>query len=131
VSLMVGVDTAGVILGISVLGQNETPGLGTRVTEVATTRYVWNAFGRAEAPREPWFTEQFEGLDLDERIEISKAGEWHALAKDQRERLRSENDVSAITGATISTRAVVRALETRVFPYLRALRDGHNEHAAE
>jgi electron transport complex protein RnfG len=121
---MVGIDTGGVILGMSVLSQNETPGLGTRVSEVATRSYLWNAFGRREAPGEPWFTEQFEGLDIDERIGIEKRGEWHALAKAERDRLRADNDVSAITGATISTRAVVKALETTVFPYLRALREG-------
>ncbi len=123
IKMMVGVDTAGIIQGISILKQNETPGLGRRITEVPSKRYIWTGFGGGNRQVEPWFTEQFEGLDLDERIGIEKGGEWHALDAQQRQQLESDNEVTAITGATISTRAVVRGLETVVYPYLRALRE--------
>jgi electron transport complex protein RnfG len=124
IKMMVGLDTSGEILGISVLGQKETPGLGTRVAEVVSKRYLWSGFGGSEAKAEPWFTEQFEGIDLDESVKIDKSGEWHTLTEAQRDTLEQRNAISAITGATISTRAVVRGLETVVFPYLRALREG-------
>lgn len=131
IKMMVGVDTAGVIQGISILEQNETPGLGTRIKEVPSKRYIWTGFGGGDEQAEPWFTEQFEGLDLDERIEIEKGGEWHELDEEQREQLESDNEVTAITGATITTRAVIRGLETIVYPYLRALREAErNEDTA-
>ncbi len=123
IKVVAGVDTSGVILGVSVLEQKETPGLGTRVAEVVSKRYIWGGFGGTEEKAEPWFTEQFEGLDLDERIEIDKSGEWHTLDEAARMRLEERNTVSAISGATISTRAVRTALETTVYPYIRELRE--------
>ncbi|MBD3241294.1 MAG: RnfABCDGE type electron transport complex subunit G [Chitinivibrionales bacterium] len=131
IKMMVGIDTAGVIQGISILQQSETPGLGDRVKEVSSKRYIWTGFGGGEEQAQPWFTEQFEGLDLDERIEIEKGGEWHELDAQQREQMEADNEITAITGATITTEAVVRGLETVVYPYLRALREAEqNENSA-
>ena len=124
IRVVVGVDTGGVVLGVSVLDQKETPGLGTRVAEVVSRRYIWNGFGGPPDTSEPWFTEQFEGIDIDERVTIDKSGEWHALSEEQREVLEERAAVSAITGATISTRAVVQTINEVVFPWLRALREG-------
>lgn len=127
IEMMVGVDTAGTILGISILSQSETPGLGTRVAEVVSKRYVWNGFGGEAEISEPWFTEQFEGVDLDEKVELTKSGEWHALTEAERAALLEKNRVTAITGATISSSAVLRGLNTVVFPYLQALREGNSQ----
>jgi len=124
VRLMAGVDTAGTILGVSVLSQNETPGLGTRITEVASKKYIWHAFRKDTVQAEPWFTQQFEGLDIKQRIDIEKGEEWHELGQQARTRLETQNSVTAITGATISTEAVVQALEAEVFGYVRALQGG-------
>ena len=55
IDVMVGVDTAGKITGISIMTQSETPGLGSRVTE-------------------PSFTKQFKGLTLSNSLNLSAKG---------------------------------------------------------
>ncbi|MCQ4574371.1 MAG: RnfABCDGE type electron transport complex subunit G [Candidatus Brocadiales bacterium] len=95
------------ILGIKVLYQAETPGLGTRIVEIATTKTLWTMiFGgeKAAATEEavsltPWFCDQFKGKTLN-----------------QLEVVRQEDPakITAITGATITTRAVVKAVENAI-----------------
>lgn len=104
--VMVGVDpSVGRVLAIYVLSQNETPGLGTKVIEIAITRTIWKAlFGKKEAAPEeealvPWFQKQFEGKLLNQLVVV---------------REKNPERISAITGATITTRAVVRAVEEAI-----------------
>ncbi|MBD3376524.1 RnfABCDGE type electron transport complex subunit G [candidate division KSB1 bacterium] len=81
IETMVGVDTAGEIIGMKVLDQKETPGLGTKVEEI---RYGEN---------DPWFLRQF--------ME-KKAGQ---LAVD-----KDGGEITSITGATISARALTNSV---------------------
>ncbi len=81
IETMIGVDTSGTILGITVLSQQETPGLGTRIQAVK--------YGETE----PWFPKQFLG---------KKAGKV-AIEQDG-------GDIQAITGATISSRAMTNSI---------------------
>lgn len=120
IKFMVGVDVAGKITGVSVLDHNETPGLGSRVNEVPSTRYVWNPFVGEDAEK-PWFTEQFENLSSMNVINVDRGGEWHTLGDDARENLRDRNAVTAITGSTITTTAFTRAIEQHVATYVREL----------
>ncbi|MBN2001607.1 RnfABCDGE type electron transport complex subunit G [candidate division KSB1 bacterium] len=78
---MVGVDTAGTIIGIKVLSQQETPGLGTRIAE--------KAYGETKT----WVQKQFEG----------KTAMGCAVDKDG-------GSIISITGATISSRAVTNSV---------------------
>ena len=62
---MVGVDTGGTVTGIKIIFQQETPGLGAKVEEVASTTTLWtaiaNAFsggGEKTEDLPPWFQEQ-------------------------------------------------------------------------
>ena len=76
---MVGMDTNGIITHIKILSQDETPGLGAKIVEVAN------------GESEPWFQRQFSGKkasDLD-----------HA--------------VDAITGATITSKAVIDSIQQK------------------
>ncbi|MDZ7722958.1 MAG: RnfABCDGE type electron transport complex subunit G [candidate division KSB1 bacterium] len=81
IETMVGVDTTGTIVGMKVLSQTETPGLGTRIEEVK--------YGEEK----PWFQQQFIGLDAD------------SVALEQ-----NGGSIQAITGATISSQAVTRSV---------------------
>lgn len=95
------------VVGIKVLYQAETPGLGTRIVEIATTKTLWTMFfggGKAVAAAEevgltPWFCDQFKEKTLN-----------------QLEVVRQEDPakITAITGATITTRAVVKAVEDAI-----------------
>lgn len=109
---MVGVDENNIMLGISIVQQSETPGLGARVNERARSETIWGVIlGRSyggEGITEPWFQEQFKGIDLNKKITILKHGTW---TSDMRDSLLDQNAVSAITGATITTKAISGGLK--------------------
>ncbi len=111
IRIMVGVNDRGKVLGISILQQTETPGLGARCTEVAsTTTFFGKLFGRGgeEKPGEPWFQRQFSGLDLTEKIQIVQKGDWTPSMSDD---LKEKNAITSITGATITAKAVIDAID--------------------
>lgn len=91
---MVGMDAQGVIKKIKILSQNETPGLGTRVTEVAQKETLWDVLlkkARLKEKPEPWFQAQFSGKPYDSL----------------------EKNVDTITGATITSAAVLDSVRER------------------
>jgi len=84
---MVGVDSSGIITGIKVASQQETPGLGTKVEE------------RRRGEDEPWFQSQFRGKGESD-LQLVRGGGAHRI--------------EAITGATISSRAVASSVRETV-----------------
>jgi electron transport complex protein RnfG len=84
---MVGVNMQLEITGIKVAFQQETPGLGTRVEEVR------------KGDQEPWFQTQFKGRTSD-RLAIQRSAD--------------SNGIEAITGATISSRAVATSVRETI-----------------
>lgn len=113
ITLMTGVDSAGVLLGIYITEQSETPGLGARCMETASTDSFWDIFSasdkeKSETEPVPWFQQQFIGLRTNEKIGIEKIGDW---TPDKSKQLLDKNVITAITGATITSRAVVSAIE--------------------
>ncbi|MBN1603114.1 MAG: FMN-binding protein [Chitinispirillaceae bacterium] len=120
---LVCVSSDGTIQGMSILEQNETPGLGTRVQEIISNKYLWNGLFSKKEESSPWFTEQFKGVNIFKPVTIEKSsGEWHKMDKESREKLLQNNGVTAITGATISTRAVVSGIESQAKKYLNAIK---------
>jgi electron transport complex protein RnfG len=123
VKTMVGVDDKGRILGVSILQQSETPGLGARSVEIASTNTFWQVlFGSSEKNEEtarPWFQEQFTGLDGSKPIEIVKKGDWKESMKAE---LLEKNAISAITGATITTRTVKDSIEAGIMKFNEAIK---------
>jgi electron transport complex protein RnfG len=85
IETMVGVDTMGTIIGIKIMQQVETPGLGTKIEEIR--------YGDITS----WFQRQFIG---------KKAGEI-AVDKDK-------GEIVSVTGATISSRAVTNSINSGV-----------------
>ena len=83
IAIMVGVDVNGAITGVKILSQQETPGLGARIEEIR------------HGEKYPWFTRQFKGKTASDAIIVTKDG----------------GDIDAITGATISSRAVSSAVK--------------------
>jgi len=73
INMMVGVDRSGTVIGIKILNQTETPGLGANVVKTK-------------------FLNQFIGKTAKDQIEPKK-------------------DIDAITGATISSRAVCKGVK--------------------
>lgn len=120
---LVSIDTNGGIQGMTVTEQSETPGLGTRVQEVISKKYIWNGLFSEKEKGNAWFTEQFKGINIYNDITIDKSmGEWHKLDETSKASLRDKNGITAITGATVSTIAVARGLVTKARAYLQAIR---------
>lgn len=112
---MVGVDESGKIMGLTIISQSETPGLGARSAEVANRETLWDHIRDGVPVRDisdgiriPWFQEQFEGLDANTKIRIYRRGVWNP---NMRESLLGKNGISAITGASITSTAVVAGIE--------------------
>jgi len=121
VQSIVGVDESGTILGFSILSQNETPGLGARCVEVASNETFLDHFvtkNIANKEEISWFQEQFVGLNASKPIAIRKKGDWH---KEMKEELLQHNAVTAITGATITTKAVTQSIEEGIQKLHKAL----------
>ncbi|MCP4650598.1 MAG: RnfABCDGE type electron transport complex subunit G [PVC group bacterium] len=93
--LLVGVDNTGDITGVSVLEHKETPGLGSKIVEKSRKE--------TEAP----FLKQFK----------SKNAENLMLVKG-----KSSTNIQAITGATISSKAVTDGVREGVKEFLKAKR---------
>ncbi len=104
IELVVGVDKLFVISGIKIFSQKETPGLGDKIVEVFSKK-TWKTVLTGTSPDEgkarPYFQSQFEN----KKVPL-------ALKKDG-------GDIEAITGATISSQAVVNAVNTAVLKLRR------------
>lgn len=113
IEFIAGVNPDGNILGLVILAQAETPGLGTRIEEIVSKKYIWNVLSKNDSNKKatPWFTEQFRGITVREDIEIDKSGEWHSRTENEKSALLKKNAVSALTGATISTKAVISGVK--------------------
>lgn len=119
VKTMVGVDHEGKIIAISIIQQTETPGLGARSKEIPSSETFWgHFFGAGSAPSHSsagndssWFEDQFKGIDTKVKIRILKKGEWRKENTSLAGELRERNAVSAITGATITTKTVTDSIE--------------------
>lgn len=118
---IVGVDDSNVIVGFSILSQNETPGLGARCVEVSSNEtFIDHFITKNVTTKEEvsWFQEQFVGLNAGKPIIIYKKGDWHKEMKDE---LLQHNAVTAITGATITTKAVTQSIEEGIEKLHKAL----------
>ena len=102
IKTMVGVTTDGEIIGLKILSQKETPGLGARIEEVASSKTLKDLFRRGakkekkeekDAEEKPWFQKQF----------IGKKPEDLYIEK-----------MDAITGATISSEAVIDSVREKI-----------------
>lgn len=101
IQTMIGMKRDGTITGVRVLSQNETPGLGAKITEVLSNITLWDSCRGIFCSKKtssgkisPYFTEQFKNMNARD-LELSK------------------NKVHAITGATISSKAVVDSIKQK------------------
>jgi electron transport complex protein RnfG len=90
IRMMVGLDTNGVIKGVRILEHQETPGLGSKINEIAP------------GENDPYFLRQFIGKNA--------------------RTVSSDKGIDAITGATISSRAVTDAINKTVEEFLRKVK---------
>lgn len=99
---MVGITPDGEITGLKVMSQQETPGLGARIAEVRSSKTLRDLFRKEAEERKvdekPWFQKQFVGKKLED-LYIDK--------------------IETVTGATISSRAVIDSVREKVREILK------------
>jgi electron transport complex protein RnfG len=126
IRVMVGVNPDFSIKSIRILEQSETPGLGERTKEVASDRTVWQAAGEVVGALEmteeageahPWFQVRFDDL----RIENL---DGFVTNPDQK-------GVQAITGATITSRAVMDAVRSALEAVMNEFGEGAEQGGVE
>ncbi len=110
IKIMVGMNTNHIIQGISILEQSETPGLGARSVEKPSKKYFWQLF-KKESDMPPWFSTQYKSHFLKKKITVIKGIEYKDMDMKQINQLVQKNQVTAITGATITTTAVTLGIE--------------------
>ncbi len=99
IKTMVGITREGVITGLKILSQRETPGLGARIEEVESSRSLRDIFRKGSREKEekaeekPWFQAQFVGKKPED-LYVEK--------------------MDAITGATISSKAVIDSVREKI-----------------
>lgn len=93
ISMMVGVTpNFEQLTGLTILEQIETPGLGSKIQRDPSK------------PNDPqWFTQQFQGVQTNPEITVVK-----------NQKPGKPNQIEAITGATISSRSVVKILNNSI-----------------
>jgi len=130
ITTMVGFNDKFKILEIVILHQTETPGLGTICVEVADDKTLVDVItgNKKESKiQRPWFQEQFVGLSMNEPTKIEFKGDWTPQMRDE---LLQRNVITSITGATITSRAVLRSVEYQAKLLKKILSeksDGENE----
>ncbi len=110
---LVGVDTNFNIKGIVILSQAETPGLGARIKEVKSDKYIFNFWKKKSENTKPWFEEQFEGLNALSLKLIKGGKEYKDLDDKAKEKLKKKNEITALSGATISSNAVLSSIKAK------------------
>lgn len=103
IDTIVGMKPDGTINAIKVISQQETPGLGSRVTEIAGTISILDFLRgkRQQTGLRPWFQAQFDQKTVSEL-----------------------DEVEAITGATISSQAVINSVKQKAQQIQAALING-------
>ena len=107
---LVGLDNDEKIVGIVILNQQETPGLGARVEELQSNKYIWTFWKKSEdTGARPWFQEMFVGLDPT-KLNLTKGPEWKDLDDAKKGELKASSTVTSLSGATISTDACMLSI---------------------
>jgi len=115
---IVGVDMDGRICGIKITDQKETPGLGSKVQEVASENTIWAVMSGSavdEMGKRPWFQQQFGGTPRTELTVVKSS---------------SDDGILAITGATISSEAVTRSVREGLEMLLAIVGEGDGDDGA-
>jgi Na+-translocating ferredoxin:NAD+ oxidoreductase RnfG subunit len=110
INFFCGLDLDGKIKGLSIINQNETPGLGTRVVEVVSNAKFPSGLWLKQEKSEPWFCEQYKGISAIDKISLNKDGEWYKLSREEKDKLLKLNQITTITGSTITTSAITNEL---------------------
>ena len=137
---VIGLDPTGRITGIKITYQKETPGLGSKIAEVRTTRTVLDAVRSLvgkEPPRRapgalstqatPWFQAQFVGMREADLVVARQGADTAVQATtgatpySQKTQQNTQRSIQAVTGATISSQAVTLSVKGAIVELEKAI----------
>lgn len=114
IKIIAGVNVNGKINKIRVIAQQETPGLGAAMNAVKSNKYIWDLITgkkREKVDPNPYFQKQFFGTNYN-KLEIVKRNP------------EKKGEIEALTGATISSKAVVKAIKDGITGVMAAEEGG-------
>ena len=114
---MTGIEPDGKVVAIRVLEQAETPGLGAEVDALPSNDTIFSAIAglfsskeeKAEENQIPWFQAQFSGKTPEDLIVVKTKDPKH---------------ITALSGATITSTAVTKAVKEPIELFLKAKAEG-------
>jgi len=118
ISSIVGIDTAGTLMGIKILAEHRIPGQGVALEDRFPQRSFWGRLFGKKYMSQPWFIEQFKGTNVKKSFIIDSAAQGDGFSDSAQKTRREANMISAITGATISTRTIVQAIQKNALSFL-------------
>ena len=101
---MVGMTPEGKIISIKILEHTETPGIGSKITEVRKRETIWERLKKRPTEikeEKPWFYERFEGKNVK----------------------NLDKEVEVISGATISSEAVIKSVKEKAERILKIIKN--------
>lgn len=119
---LVGIDTGGTVLGIKILSETNMPAQGTTIEDHMPRNTIWGRLSGKKDSGTPWFIEQFKGKSLNKQLIIdtlAREKEFFDAVKMER---MNENTLSAVAGATASTRAMIEAIYKNASSFLLAIK---------
>jgi len=109
-----GIDEQGRIMGMKILSPVGDPGFRRAGRGTGLKKSLWNAFGGGVRKNGyQWFMEQFKGISVNKPLYVPRPSNGSFCPKKLKRSLRAVTRFSAITGATVSTRAIIAGLEKK------------------
>ena len=122
INSLVAIDTAGTIFGIKILSERRMPGQGVAIKDRFPGNTIWGRIFKKKETVTPWFIEQFEGMSARRPFIVDTVTHVGSLSDAAKKERRVGNILSAVTGATVSTRAIVQAIEKNTILFLSAIK---------
>jgi Na+-translocating ferredoxin:NAD+ oxidoreductase RnfG subunit len=121
---LVGIDTSGTIMGIKILSETGMPAQGMTIEDCIPRTTLWGRlFGKKDIAA-TWFIEQFKGTSVKKPFIIDTLSRRKAFFNAMKKERQEGNMISAVTGATVSTRAMIHAIQKNAASFLSAIK-GH------
>jgi Na+-translocating ferredoxin:NAD+ oxidoreductase RnfG subunit len=123
ITSLVGIDTTGVIEGVKILTAGGMPAIGMTVEDFIPKNSLWRRLEGTMETSESWFTAQFRGTAVNRPFVIDTLDRRKAASTAVSADRRDGNRISAVSGATASTRALVVAIRKNAASFLLAVKE--------
>jgi Na+-translocating ferredoxin:NAD+ oxidoreductase RnfG subunit len=122
VNSLVGIDTAGIILGVRLLASSGMPAQGMAVEDFIPKNSLLGRMSGKKDAAETWFAEQFAGTSVKKPFVIDTLEHGKTIAAAEKGKRREANMVSAVSGATASTQAMARTIQKTAVTFLLSVK---------